>query len=226
MVENVPELVNYHMSQNSEGESGQVSKHDSHRHPGSPGRTEADVYPSGLQSSVIEEGIEIQEHGYGIENRVHEFFKELSEETYQLSESLAEEKELIADLCDLLAQILRSVRVTLELPPRRMTNLRDGGQVRLDVDGEVVVIQADGVTSKLLKLYPGETILEIFWAVFPEVGHAIKTYRNKVIERVGLMGKIKNELANLQKALHSTKKETSGKTQEQCDTSSPLMEEP
>jgi hypothetical protein len=226
MVENASELVNHHMSQNTEGESGQVSKHFSHRHPDSPGRTEADASSSGLQSSVIEEGSEIRENGYGIEHRVHEFFRELSEETYQLSESLAEEKELIADLCDLLAQILGSVRVTLEIPPRRMINLRDGGHVRLDLDGEVVMVQGDGVTSKLLKLYPGETILEIFWAVFPEVGHAIKTYRNKVIERVGLMGKIKNELTSLQKALHSTKKENSGKKQEQCDASSPLMEEP
>ncbi len=161
-----------------------------------------------------------------MENRVHEFFRELSEETRQLGESLTEEKELIDDLCDLLAQILRSVRVTLEIPPRRMMNLQDGGHVRLNLDGEVVVVQGDGVTSKLLKLYPGDTILEVFWAVFPEVGHAIKAYRTKVIERVGLMGKIKNELANLQNALHLVRKEDDGKEQDQGDSSSPLMGEP
>lgn len=161
-----------------------------------------------------------------MENRVHEFFRELSEETRQLGASLTEEKELIDDLCDLLAQILRSVGVTLEIPPRRMMNLQDGGHVRLNLDGEVVVVQGDGVTSKLLKLYPGDTILEIFWAVLPEIGHAIKAYRTKVIERVGLMGKIKNELASLQNALHLVRKEDSGKEQDQGDSSSPLMEEP
>jgi len=215
-----------HMSQNSEDESPQVSEHFSHRQLSRPGRTEEKVCASGLQSSVIEEGSRIREADYGIEKRVHEFFRELSEETQQLGESLAEEKELIVDLCNLLAQILRSVQVTLEIPPRRMRSLRDGAHVRLNLDGEVAVIQSDGVTSKLLKLYPGETILEIFWAVFPEVGHVIKAYRNKVIERVGLMGKIKIELANLQNALHLAKKEDSGKKPDQRDSSSPWMEEP
>ena len=216
----------YHqLSQNSEGGSGQVSRQFSHWHSNIPRGSEVDGYPSGLQSAEIEEGSEIRGRGQEIEHRVGEFFRELSEETSQLSESLAEEKKLISDLCDLLAQILRSVRVTLEIPSRRMINLRDAGQVRLDSEGQVIVVRDDGATSKALKLYPAETILEIFWAVFPEVGQAIKTYRNKVIKRIGLMEKIKNELTNLQKALHSVKKEDSGRMQEQCDTRSPLMEE-
>ncbi|MCW3981146.1 MAG: hypothetical protein NWF11_06685 [Candidatus Bathyarchaeota archaeon] len=214
------------MSQSSEGGSEQGSRQFSNMHSSTPPGTRVDAYESGLQSVETEEGSEVRENGREIENRIGEFFRELSEETSQLGESVAEEKKLIADLCDLLAQILRSVRVTLEIPARRMINLRDAGQVRLDSEGQVIVILDDGATSKALKLYPAETILEIFWAVFPEVGQAIKTYRNKVIKRVGLMEKIKNELTNLQKALHSVKKDDSVRMQEQRDTRAPLMEEP
>ena len=105
-----------------------------------------------------------------------------------------------------------------------MARLGNAKQIRVNSEGQILVICEDGVESEL-KFYPTEMIHEILWAIFPEVVKAIRNYKDKVIKRVTLLGKIKSELTNLRRALLMVNKETFEDNQPLPHKSAQLMEE-
>jgi len=212
------------MTENSE-EEYQNNSEFSRGDKSVPRGVESDTYQSEFHGTEPEEkNREITNEGSNIEDKLGEFFKGFVEEVTQLNKSLIEEKRMINELCNLLAQILGSVGTSLDIPVQRMKRLRNAKQIRVSSEGQILVICEDGVESEL-KFYPTEMIHEILWAIFPEVVKAIRNYKDKVIKRVTLLGKIKSELTDLRRALLMVNKETSEGNQPLPHKSAQLMEE-
>jgi hypothetical protein len=190
-----------------------------------PREVESDAYPSVFQRTEPEEkNREITSEGSNIEDKLGEFFKGFAEEATQLNKALIEEKRMINELCNLLAQILGSVGTSVDIPAQRMTRIGNAKQIRVSSEGQIMVICEDGVESEL-KFYSTEMILEILWAIFPEIVKAIRNYKDKVIMRVTLLGKIRNELTNLRRNLPKVNEETSEGNQSTLNKNAQLMEE-
>jgi hypothetical protein len=190
-----------------------------------PREVESDTYPSVFQRTEPEEkNREITSEGSNIEDKLGEFFKGFAEEATQLNKALIEEKRMINELCNLLAQILGSVGTSVDIPTQRMTRIGNAKQIRVSSEGQIMVICEDGVESEL-KFYSTEMILEILWAIFPEIVKAIRNHKDKVIKRVTLLGKIRNELTNLRRNLPKVNEKTSEGNQSTPNKNAQLMEE-
>ena len=97
------------MTENSE-EEYQNNSEFSRGDKSVPRGVESDTYQSEFHGTEPEEkNREITNEGSDIEDKLEEFFKGFVEEATQLNKSLIEEKRMINELCNLLAQILGSV---------------------------------------------------------------------------------------------------------------------
>ncbi len=173
-------------------------------------------YTRQLQNEEGEESTEIDEKRGEIENKFNDFLKAISEESLQLSEFLIEERKLTNDLCGLLTQILRRLRISFNISPEHMTSLGKARQVKLNMEGHLIIIRdGDKVDSRLLQDYPPDVILTVMWIIIPELEKAIKAYRTKISKRVNLLEKIKRELKSIQKAFSPDEKENLEQVQDE-----------
>ncbi len=164
-------------------------------------------YTQQLQNEE-EESREIEDKRGEIESRFNEFLKAISEESLQLSEFLLEERKLTNQLCSLLTQILRRLKISFNIPPEYLASLGKARQIKLNTEGHLILIRdGDKVDSRLLQDYPPDVILTALWVIIPELEKAIKAYRKKISRRVTLLEKIKQELKNIQQAFSPEEKE-------------------
>ncbi len=148
--------------------------------------------------------------------KFNEFLRAISEESLQLSEFLLEEKKLTNELCTLLAQILRRLKISLEISHEQLATLEKARQIKLNEECHLIIIRDnDRVDSKLLGDYPPSIILTVLWTIIPELEKAIKAYRKKISRRVSLLEKIKRELKNIQKAFAPAEKDNLDKFQDE-----------
>lgn len=164
-------------------------------------------YTRQLQNEETE-AVELEEKRGEIENKFNEFLKAIGEESLQLSEFLLEERKLTNELCGLLTQILRRLKISFNISPEYIASLSNPRQVKLNTEGHLIIIRnGDRVDSKLLQDYPPDVILTVMWVIIPELEKAIKAYRKKISKRVNLLEKIKRELKNIQKAFAPDEKQ-------------------
>lgn len=158
-------------------------------------------------SIEVESDATVEKH-VEVENRVNDFLRAISEETSQLTEFLAQEKKLTNEICSLLAQTLKNLKISFNIPSTYISKL-EARQIKLSKEG-YLVIKGDGnkVYSKPLEEHPPDIILKVMLVIVPELGKAVKAYRRSICQRVSLLEKIKHELGNLQKAFSPEENES------------------
>lgn len=168
-------------------------------------------YTRQLQNSEleVEESKELEEKRGEIENKFNEFLTAIDEETLQLSEFLIEEKKLTDELCSLLTQTLRRLKISFYISPEHVAKLGEARQIKLNREGHLIIIRdRDKVDSKLLSDYPPDIILTVVWVIIPELEKAMKAYRSRISNRVSLLERIKQELKNIEKAFSPTEEKS------------------
>jgi len=170
--------------------------------------------PQNEVAAEVEEDKETEEKHEEIKGKFNEFMKAISEETSQLVEFILEEKKLTNELCSLLTQTLKSLKISFNIAPEYMPKLVGARQIKLNKEGYLTITRDDNnVDSRPLEDYPPDTILAVMMVIIPELEKAIKAYRKNIIQRVSLLEKIKHELKNLQKAVSPYEKEPSKELQ-------------
>lgn len=143
-----------------------------------------------------------------IEGKFQEFLKAINEETSQLAQFLVKERELMKELCGLMAQILKNLRISFSIPSECLTSLgEETKQGRLDKNGHLTITRNDGkVESRPLEEHSPDVILKVLLVVTPELERMITAYRRSVSRRVTMLEKIRHELKSMQKAFASFEK--------------------
>jgi len=118
------------------------------------------------------------------------------------------ERELTKELCSLMAQILKNLKISFSIPSEYLTSLgEETKQVRLDKNGHLTIIRNDGkVESKPLEEHSPDVILKVLLVVTPELERMITAYRRSVSRRVTMLEKIRHELKSVQEAFASFEK--------------------
>jgi hypothetical protein len=157
--------------------------------------------PQDETAALVEESRKADEDHGGIEDKFTELLKAMNEEISQLTQFLAEERKLTNELCSLLTQILRNLRISFNIPSECLDELDGVKKVKLNKEGHLSIMRKDGkVETKPLEEQSPEVIISVLLTVVPELERAIKAYRRNVSRRVSLLGKIKHELKGLHEA--------------------------
>lgn len=158
---------------------------------------------------------EIEKTKVEIDTKLQELLKMISEETLQLSEFLMEEKNLASELCDLLRQILKRLKISFTIPAKILSISVKPKQVIVNEEGHLILVfEKDKVSSKRLEEYPPEIIMEVLWNILPQLGKSIELYRKKISTRVSFFEKVKKELKTLFKAFSSTEAENKAEVED------------
>ena len=166
--------------------------------------------PYQISEEVIEtlDEKEIEKTKKEIDTKLQELLKMINEETLQLSEFLIEEKNLAGELCDILKQILKRLRISFNVPAKVLSISAKPKQVIINEEGHLILVfENDKVSSKRLEEYPPEIVMEVIWNVLPQLGKSIGLYRKKISTRVSFFERVKKELKTLFKAFSSTEAE-------------------
>jgi hypothetical protein len=149
--------------------------------------------------------IRLDEKSEEIEGRFQEFLKAINEETSQLAQFLVKERELTKELCSLLAQILKNLKISFSIPTECLAGLGEAAkQIRLDKNAHLTIIRNDGkVESRPLDEYSPDVVLKVLLVVTPELERMITAYRRSVSRRVTMLEKIRHELKSVQEAFAS-----------------------
>jgi hypothetical protein len=144
----------------------------------------------------------------GIEGRIYECLKAISDETSQLNTYLTREKRVITELCDLLTKIISRLRTTFEIQPSQIPRLGQAVSIRLDLEGRLVLNRGDGrIDSKPLREYSSEVVLTVLWLIIGKLQKSIQDHQEKISRRASLLDKIKLELESLHRSLLKTENE-------------------
>ena len=163
---------------------------------------ESPTYPLPLQSEEIEvtESKEREKSIEEMEQKFEELLRIIREEILQLSEFLIEEKRLIHELYVLLKPILKQLNTSFNIPTKMIPISDRVKHISLNSEGHLILMdEKNGVTSKALEDCSPEVILNVLWAVMPELSESIMSYRKRVSFRVNLFNRINKELKNLYK---------------------------
>jgi hypothetical protein len=154
------------------------------------------------------QSIGLDEKSEEIEGKFQEFLKAINEETSQLAQFLVKERELIKELCSLMAQILRNLKISFSIPSEYLTSLgEETKQIRLDKNGHLTIIRNDGkIESRPLEEHSPDVILKVLLVVTPELERMITSYRRSVSRRVTMLEKIRHELKSMQEVFASFEK--------------------
>jgi hypothetical protein len=154
------------------------------------------------------QSIGLDEKSEEIEGKFQEFLKAINEETSQLAQFLVKERELMKELCTLLAQILKNLKISYSIPSEYLTSLgEETKQIRLDKNGHLTIIRNDGkVESRPLEEHSPDVILKVLLVVTPELERMITAYRRSVSRRVTMLEKIRHELKSMHEAFASFEK--------------------
>jgi hypothetical protein len=155
----------------------------------------------------------------GIEGRIYECLKAISEETSQLNIYLIREKRVITELCDLLTKIISRLKTTFEIQPSQIPMLGQAVSIRLDLGGRLVLNRGDGrIDSKPLREYSSEVVLTVLWLIIGQLQKSIQDHQEKINKRASLLDKIKLELESLHRSLSKTENEKNEQTREDTST--------
>ncbi|MCS7115649.1 MAG: hypothetical protein RMJ15_06395 [Nitrososphaerota archaeon] len=136
------------------------------------------------------------------EKQLQELLKSVSEEALQLSKFLAEEDNLIKEVCISLKQILKKINAHLDIQPGKVPIKANLKKAMLDEKCHLVLVNEKGeVHSAFLAEYPPEIVMSTLLAIMPELIKAITAYRRKITVRIELFENIKKELKNILKAI-------------------------
>jgi hypothetical protein len=154
------------------------------------------------------QSIGFEEKSEEIEGKFQEFVKAINEETSQLAQFLVKERELMKELCGLMVQILRSLKISFSIPSECLASLgEETKQVKLDKNGRLTITRNDGkVESRPLEEHSRDVILKVLLVVTPELERMIAAYRRSVSRRVTMLEKIRHELKSMQEAFASFEK--------------------
>lgn len=154
------------------------------------------------------QSIGFEEKSEKIEGKFQEFLKAINEETSQLAQFLVKEREMMKELCGLMAQILKNLKISFSIPSECLTSLGEATkQARLDKNGHLTIIRNDGkVESRPLEEHSPDVILKVLLVVTPELERMITAYRRSVSRRVTMLEKIRHELKSMQEAFASFEK--------------------
>lgn len=160
-------------------------------------------YPIKLQDETNEN---LEKTETEIEKKFADLLSAISDETLQLSEFLIEEKRLIQELCELLREILKRLKMSFEIPTRAVPEFQGKAKkILLNDEGHLLLIlEGENVSSKVLEDYPPEVVLNVIWNIIPALEKSLKGYRRKISKRVGIFEKIKKELKNIQKVFSTS----------------------
>ena len=160
------------------------------------------------ETTAQPQSIGFEEKSEEIEGKFQEFLKAINEETSQLAKFLVKERELMKELCGLMAQILKNLKISFSIPSECLTSLGEAAkQVRLDKNGHLTIIRNDGkVESRPLEEHSPDVILKVLLVVTPELERMITAYRRSVSRRVTMLERIRHELKSMQEAFASFEK--------------------
>jgi len=145
-----------------------------------------------------------------MEQKFEDLLRIVKEETLQLSEFIIEEKRLIHQLYVLLRLTLRQLNASFRISAKMIPGSENVKQVFLNEEGHLILIDDKGrVNSKALEDYPPEVVLNVLWAVLPELSEMIVGYRKRITFRVNIFEKISREFRNLHK-IFSKRQEDQG----------------
>ena len=148
-------------------------------------------------------GVTAQERNVEFEGKFQGFLKAINEEASQLAQFLVQERKLVKELCTLLTQILRNLKISFAIPSEYLVALdEEAKQVRLSRDGHLQITRSDNkVDSRPLEEHSPEIILKVLLVIIPELERMIKACRRDASRRIGLFEKIRRELKAMQEAL-------------------------
>ena len=156
--------------------------------------------------------IEMEKTRAEVEQKLFDFLKVINEGTVRLSESLIEETKFSYEICRILRQILKRLKISFTIPPETLPWLRKTRQITLNEEGHLIIIYENGdVDSKLLEDYPPSIILIVLQYIIPKLGKLVKLYGKKISLRANFFKKVYQELDNLQRAFETSAEKPSEK---------------
>lgn len=136
------------------------------------------------------------------EENMQELMRNINEESSRLSEFLATENKLMIEICTSLAQVLKKLSVSFDIPSRDLPLQENVRKVTLDKEGHLKLFyEKGGVDSAFLAEYSPEIVMAVLWVVMPELTQAIALQRKKVSKRISLFEAMKKELKNVVKTI-------------------------
>lgn len=143
------------------------------------------------------------------EENMRELMRNINEESSRLSEFLATENKLIIEICTSLAQVLKKLNISFNIPSVDLPFQEDIRNVTLDKGGYLKLFYGKGeVNSAFLAEYSPEIVMAVLWVVMPELTKAIALQRKKVSKRIGIFEAMKKELKNVVKTIVGANEET------------------
>jgi len=161
------------------------------------------------------------------EQKMGEFLRIIERETLELSVSLTEESKLIKEICMSLAQVLKRLNISIDIPTRGLPVDKNTRNVVLNKDGDLQLLDENGETrSASLTEYSPEIVMAIVWRVMPELVKIITSYKHRVGKRMSFFEEVKKELRTIANAIARNKNETpdSALGQETEDTAEQMLE--
>jgi hypothetical protein len=129
------------------------------------------------------------------EDSLLELLKDMSAETAELNEFLARERELTSDLCEILHEILAHLQVSFNIPIGKIAKFNSAMRLKLDKEACLVIFWSENnVDSKPLKEHVPDVILDVFWAILPELGNVVRASMEGVKRRVNILVKIREQM--------------------------------
>jgi hypothetical protein len=142
------------------------------------------------------------------EQKMDEFLRTIERETSELSVSLTEESKLIKEICMSLAQVLKRLNVSIDIPTKGLLVDKNTRNVVLNKDGDLQLVDENGETrSASLSEYPPEIVMAVVWRVVPELVKIITSYKRRVGKRLSFFEEVKKELRTIANAIARNKNE-------------------
>jgi hypothetical protein len=143
------------------------------------------------------------------EENMQELMRNINEESSRLSEFLATENKLMIEICTSLAQVLKKLSVSFDIPSRDLPLQEKVKKAILNEEGYLRLFSEKGeVNSAFLAEYSPETVMAVLWVVMPELTKAMASQRKKVSKRISLFEAMKKELKNVVKTIVGASEES------------------
>lgn len=136
------------------------------------------------------------------QKRLQELLHKIDEESCQLSVCLAEERKLMVELCESMAEILKRLHISINIPPRNLPFQEKARKVFLSEEAFLKLsLEKDEEQSAFLGEYPPEVVMAVLQIVVPELHRTITSYKKKVSVRVSFFEEIRNEVKSIAKTI-------------------------
>lgn len=125
--------------------------------------------------------------------------RHLREECAQIYELTVEEKGLIQQICEYLGEVQSFFKIAVNLPSGIFAHKDRIEDAVLSVKGDIVLMLKDGrLESHPLANYDANTVVSVVKEGVRSLGDYAKEYRERLVERIGLLEQLTRELRKLQ----------------------------